>query len=274
MITMKLNLLHFFMGTLAGKVIIDASVFIVGFILLQHWVLPSLPQDIGTWDYDFIEEVDASSAEFQAQRDYVERLAAKQRHQYNRSVVIKKMYRVYPAQPDTDDGMSTDDEALTQSQVPLVLQDADPGGINTFRLFHGTNYIAGEAIVNGGFKLPFHGGMFGKGIYFADCPQKSLQYSNHIIGRGKLLLLCRVELGQPKFMKTADNLEEGFRTDHASNWFVPAMSGILRPSNAYDSVVAVTRNHGGAVRVPEYIIYNPRQATVEYILEVEETRGQ
>merc|ERR1712137_378877 len=101
--------------------------------------------------------------------------------------------------------------------------------------------------------------MFGKGIYFADCPQKSCKYANHIVGRGKLLLLNRVEMGQPKFMKRANNREVGYRS--ASGPRLLTEDGLCsRPSDAYDSVVAVTTDKGGVVRVPEYVIYNPRQA--------------
>ncbi len=48
---------------------------------------------------------------------------------------------------------------------------------NVKRLFHGTRRESARAIVHGGFCLPPRGGMYGRGIYFADCPLKSLQYA-------------------------------------------------------------------------------------------------
>merc|ERR1712032_1060689 len=135
-----------------------------------------------------------------------------------------------------------------QGEVPLFLQEVDPGGINVFRLFHGTSYGAAEAIIDGGYRLPVnpaHGSMFGKGIYFADSPQKSMQYSQYVPGHGKLLFLNRVELGQPKFARVAVPGEQGYKPRYnrrsGFTWPDPALDGIERPSNAYDSVVAVTK---------------------------------
>merc|ERR1712050_21631 len=44
------------------------------------------------------------------------------------------------------------------------------------RLFHGTAVENAAQIIRHGFKMPkkhANGGMFGKGVYFADCPLKS-----------------------------------------------------------------------------------------------------
>lgn len=244
-----------------GAACCDVLIFIGGFMFLQHGVLTVIPQDVTSWG-EFVQEVPRSSQEFKMQADWVERQAEKHRRHYKHGVSIARMYRVYPKLACRTEG---EDEAV------LFLQDADPGGINAFRLFHGTSYGNAEAIVDGGYRLPVHAGMFGKGVYFADSPQKSMQYSQSFFGRRKLLLLNRVELGQPKFMKMGARDETGYDPSSRRRWekFVPTMGGIKRPSNAYDSVVAVTKDRGGSVQVPEYIIYDPRQAIVEYILEVE-----
>ena len=68
------------------------------------------------------------------------------------------------------------------------------------RLFHGTGKDAARAILADGFRLPAHAGMFGRGIYFADTPLKSLQYTGGRLGccvggGGRFMLVCDVELG-------------------------------------------------------------------------------
>eukprot|EP00413_Alexandrium_margalefii_P003571 CAMPEP_0204520980 /NCGR_PEP_ID=MMETSP0661-20131031/5545_1 /ASSEMBLY_ACC=CAM_ASM_000606 /TAXON_ID=109239 /ORGANISM="Alexandrium margalefi, Strain AMGDE01CS-322" /LENGTH=234 /DNA_ID=CAMNT_0051526555 /DNA_START=185 /DNA_END=886 /DNA_ORIENTATION=+ len=45
------------------------------------------------------------------------------------------------------------------------------------QLFHGTSSESIKGILRTGFCLPKQGGMFGRGIYFADCPLKSVRYS-------------------------------------------------------------------------------------------------
>lgn len=45
------------------------------------------------------------------------------------------------------------------------------------RFFHGTRRDSASAITCDGFRLPGWHGMFGRGVYFADCPLKSLQYA-------------------------------------------------------------------------------------------------
>ena len=60
----------------------------------------------------------------------------------------------------------------------------------------GTPIENAHAIVAEGFRLPPHGGMFGRGVYFADCPLKSLRYAGGLGGwlRGRRhMLVCEVE---------------------------------------------------------------------------------
>jgi len=129
--------------------------------------------------------------------------------------------------------------------------------------------------------------MFGNGIYFADTPLKSWQYSKSkyfglpaahffwmvlllplsllccspllvrrlLVDGPSLMLLSRVELGATKVKLKADTSETG----HGP-----------KSDQIYHSITALPRECGGALRVPEYIIYNPRQAQVEYILEFKE----
>ena len=52
-----------------------------------------------------------------------------------------------------------------------------------------------EGIPKTGFRLPAWHGMFGRGVYFADCPLKSLRYTGWGVGR-KYMLVCDVEMGR------------------------------------------------------------------------------
>lgn len=67
---------------------------------------------------------------------------------------------------------------------------------NRMLLWHGTRNTNLESIFKEGLKLPSHGGMFGKGIYFADRVTKSVQYTDcRRSGRTGTLLLCEVAVG-------------------------------------------------------------------------------
>ena len=72
-----------------------------------------------------------------------------------------------------------------------ALHPAD-GRASQSRLFQRRD--SARAILDEGFRLPPHAGMYGRGIYFADCPLKSLQYAGWGIG-WRYMLICEVELG-------------------------------------------------------------------------------
>ena len=85
-------------------------------------------------------------------------------------------------------------------------------------LFHGSGVSNFLGLLAQGMRIappeaPPTGYMFGKGCYFADMFQKSLQYSAGI--KSKLLLLCDVALGRPKKLYRAEyveKLEAGFHS--------------------------------------------------------------
>lgn len=135
-------------------------------------------------------------------------------------------------------------------------------------LFHGTTWESALAIVCDGFRLPKHPGMFGKGIYFADCPLKSYQYTRAglgectgCLGRGGLILMCPVRLGNTRPERAANAGLSGYNRN--SLW-----ACLTFQTGAYDSVVGVEAEQGGALRVPEYVVYDPAQAALSYIVEV------
>jgi len=135
------------------------------------------------------------------------------------------------------------------------------GGSQHAQLFHGTSLKNMKSIIANGFRLPSRPGMFGKGIYFADTPLKSWQYSTS--KTCKYLLVVDVALGKVKKQLQAYHIDP--QKDLQHRWFM----GLFKARN-YDSVVAVTRQRGGCVNVPEYVVYTPNQASVRFIIKCSE----
>lgn len=143
-------------------------------------------------------------------------------------------------------------------------------------LFHGTNRSGCKGILSDGFRLPEHGGMFGTGIYFADCPLKSWQYCGVIANmisayvpcklcrRHGFMFMCWVELGRSYHAKDARPNQSRAPRRGPLDW--------LRGKRKYDSITGDTEDEGGALRVPEYIIYDPAKVEVDYLFEVTTTR--
>jgi len=78
-------------------------------------------------------------------------------------------------------------------------------------LFHGSGISNFLGLLSQGMRIappeaPTTGFMFGKGCYFADMLQKSLQYANG--HKSKLLLLCDVALGKAKKLYRAEYVEK------------------------------------------------------------------
>ena len=103
--------------------------------------------------------------------------------------------------------------------------------------------------------------MFGKGLYFADCPLKSLQYSSLPLGLGffgcgqRYMLLCAVELGTTKVKTTASN-----HLDPDRDLRPTLLQRALLGRRGFDSVSARPKSwFGFGLRAPEYIVYDARQ---------------
>jgi len=147
-------------------------------------------------------------------------------------------------------------------------------------LFHGTSWEGAKGIIANGFQLPDYPGMFGKGIYFADSPLKSWQYASReeaiptpccpalpCCNRGGLILMSLVDMGEQRREEQQANVQlRGY--NRQSLW-----ACLTCQTGAYDSVVGLSEEQGGILRVPEYVVYNPRQARVDYIFEVSTEPG-
>jgi hypothetical protein len=198
-----------------------------------------------------VTQVDPDSPEFQERVSFFTNSCAPWAHKYHRikELSIIGLYRV---------------------KRPASFSRARPSP-NCRPLFHGTSWSAAKGIVSDGFRLPSRAGMFGRGIYFADCPLKSWQYCSHSLGnpvpcfrRGGLILMCMVDLGEQRPQAQANPSLRGF--DRKGFW-----AWLSSQRGAYDSVVGVEQEQGGVLRVPEYVVYNPQQARIDYIVEVSDS---
>lgn len=111
-----------------------------------------------------------------------------------------------------------------------------------FRLYHGTSHAAAQEICATGFKLPTRAGMFGQGLYFTNVPNKSVRYAP-----SGFVLVCDVAVGRTKRL-------------------AQSMASLRAAPDGYDSVTGLTREEGGTLQAPEYIVYNPSQVMPRYVL--------
>jgi len=82
-----------------------------------------------------------------------------------------------------------------------------------------------------------------------------------ILGRGGYILMCWVDLGTRREEKEAKPELKGY---NRRGW----MAWLTGQRGAYDSVVGMTEEEGGALRVPEYIVYDTSQVRLAYLFEV------
>lgn len=132
-------------------------------------------------------------------------------------------------------------------------------------LWHGSRNENWWSIIENGLVLRptnavITGKMFGYGLYFADKAQKSLGYTSlsgsywaHGSGNVGLLSLYTVHLGRYLQMR------------HHEGWQSSLTKDKLRAKGDYDSFFA----EGGAdLRNNEYIVYDERQCTISFLVEV------
>jgi len=215
-------------------------------IALQHHLDPK------TWPD--VREVDKASEEFRTQVEYFDTACQPWAHKYEFDLKVERLFCI--------------DKPLAAAPPPRPSGTASEA---SQRLFHGTPWEAAMGIVCDGFRLPNHPGMFGKGIYFADCPLKSWRYCfaskqmadtlPRFLGRGGYILMCWVDLGTKRQEKEAKPQLKGY---NRRGW----MAWLTGQRGAYDSVVGMTEEEGGALRVPEYIVYDTKQVRPAYLFEV------
>eukprot|EP00931_Biecheleriopsis_adriatica_P102793 TRINITY_DN77722_c0_g1_i1.p1 TRINITY_DN77722_c0_g1~~TRINITY_DN77722_c0_g1_i1.p1 ORF type:complete len:456 (+),score=82.62 TRINITY_DN77722_c0_g1_i1:44-1411(+) len=228
------------------------AIFLLVFMCTRIYMRLVLPQhtDPATWPYTL--KVDNESEEFRSQADFFLASTVPWEHKYDFKLRVKNLYRI--ERPST-----------AEHRLPAAV------ATGSRRLFHGTQWEAAMGIVCDGFRLPSNAGMFGKGLYFADCPLKCWRYCfpskqmsitlPRLTGRGGFVFMCWVDLGKVREEKEARPQLSGYNRNGWWAW-------LTRQRGAYDSVVGVTEEDGGALRVPEYIVYEPGQVRLAYLFEV------
>eukprot|EP00929_Paragymnodinium_shiwhaense_P048711 TRINITY_DN24593_c0_g1_i1.p1 TRINITY_DN24593_c0_g1~~TRINITY_DN24593_c0_g1_i1.p1 ORF type:complete len:439 (+),score=37.54 TRINITY_DN24593_c0_g1_i1:77-1318(+) len=207
---------------------------------------------ISAWPY--VSEVSQDTDEFREQADFFAASCKTWEHKYDFGL---RPYRLYRVDRPGEDARKQKISASGR------------------RLFHGTSFDAARSIVSTGFRLPRAGGMFGKGIYFADCPNKSWQYCffwgpcmyplhkylPRVFHTPGIMFVCWVDLGKQKRKRWATGESaEGYK----KTWW----SYLVFGTDEYDSVVGLSKEEGGTLRVPEYVVYKPEQVRICYLWEV------
>lgn len=117
--------------------------------------------------------------------------------------------------------------------------------VNEVWLFHGTSEDAAKSIARNDFRLPSGMGNFGKGLYFADAAAKSWSYANSTADGSKVIMLCRVLLGNLKSISGTDRNGER----HVVGTEYDSLMGIADSTHREFLVYDVAQVY------PEYIMY-------------------
>eukprot|EP00927_Polykrikos_kofoidii_P060495 TRINITY_DN55458_c0_g1_i1.p1 TRINITY_DN55458_c0_g1~~TRINITY_DN55458_c0_g1_i1.p1 ORF type:complete len:451 (+),score=69.65 TRINITY_DN55458_c0_g1_i1:81-1433(+) len=248
-----LALVTILLGGMASKfldgIIGQTLIFVAVFFIVRQSMGQREVMSLHSWPN--LSEVHRSSHEFQTQCDCFMASCLPWADKYDFELSVKSLFRVTrPGDP--------------------TLEGAE--GVRS--LFHGTQWESAKGIVCDGFRLPDKPGMFGKGIYYADCPLKSWRYCfptklmsevmPRLTGHGGLIFMCSVSLGKVREEKAAAPHLVGYRKTLLA-WF-------RGNRDAYDSVVGLTEESGGALRVPEYVIFKTNQVQLAYLFEVEHVK--
>lgn len=154
---------------------------------------------------------------------------------------------------------------------------------NRTLLWHGSRLSNWVGILSKGLRIappeaPVTGYMFGKGIYFADMSSKSANYcfTNQQNNVG-LLLLCEVALGDCNELLDADyeanKLPSGKHSTKGLGQTGPdpknsiTLDGVTVPMGPGVRTGA-TRSNGYSLLYNEFIVYNPSQARMRYLLRI------
>ncbi|XP_067308481.1 poly [ADP-ribose] polymerase 2 [Pseudorasbora parva] len=155
---------------------------------------------------------------------------------------------------------------------------------NRMLLWHGSRLTNWLGILSQGLRVappeaPVTGYMFGKGIYFADMSSKSANYcfANQKNNQG-LLLLSEVALGDSNELLDADYSADqlpsgkhstkglGQTAPHPNNYVT--LDGVTVPMGP-SVKTGVGQNGGYSLLYNEYIVYNPAQVQMRYLLRVQ-----
>ncbi|XP_034642771.1 poly [ADP-ribose] polymerase 2 isoform X5 [Trachemys scripta elegans] len=154
---------------------------------------------------------------------------------------------------------------------------------NRTLLWHGSRLGNWVGILSQGLRVappeaPVTGYMFGKGIYFADMSSKSANYcfASHQRDVG-LLLLCEVALGECQELLEANaeagKLPPGKHSTKGLGKLAPAPTNSIMLDGAAVPLgpaveTGVTNPHGYTLNYNEFVVYDPGQVRMRYLLQV------
>mmetsp|Transcript_72531 Transcript_72531/g.132850 ORF Transcript_72531/g.132850 Transcript_72531/m.132850 type:complete len:347 (-) Transcript_72531:81-1121(-) len=200
--------------------------------------------------------------------DLIEVRSKKHQPRYGYSMEVKRLWKVR----DTEEIQHLEQLAGKRYGAPM-------------QLFHGTRPNHAQNIIDYGFRLPRRPGMFGRGVYFAKDPLKSVNFAREgkpVLGRSesfwswlwgsteidepdpvRRMLLCDVWLGRTRTLRKARpdlNPEKHLRRNRLMRCLgAKEFNSIRAPGGTF-----------GAVGVTEYVVYNEEQAIPRYLIEFEQ----
>uniref|UniRef100_A0A674ISU1 Poly [ADP-ribose] polymerase n=1 Tax=Terrapene triunguis TaxID=2587831 RepID=A0A674ISU1_9SAUR len=154
---------------------------------------------------------------------------------------------------------------------------------NRTLLWHGSRLGNWVGILSQGLRVappeaPVTGYMFGKGIYFADMSSKSANYCFASRQRDVgLLLLCEVALGECQELLEANaeagKLPPGKHSTKGLGKLAPAPTNSIMLDGAAVPLgppmeTDVTNPHGYTLNYNEFVVYDPGQVRMRYLLQV------
>ncbi|XP_065270081.1 poly [ADP-ribose] polymerase 2-like [Emys orbicularis] len=154
---------------------------------------------------------------------------------------------------------------------------------NRTLLWHGSRLGNWVGILSQGLRVappeaPVTGYMFGKGIYFADMSSKSANYCFASRQRDVgLLLLCEVALGECQELLEANaeagKLPPGKHSTKGLGKLAPAPTNSIMLDGAAVPLgpaveMGVTNPHGYTLNYNEFVVYDPGQVRMRYLLQV------
>eukprot|EP01125_Pyxidicula_operculata_P022385 TRINITY_DN910_c2_g1_i3.p1 TRINITY_DN910_c2_g1~~TRINITY_DN910_c2_g1_i3.p1 ORF type:complete len:2962 (-),score=808.64 TRINITY_DN910_c2_g1_i3:90-8975(-) len=148
---------------------------------------------------------------------------------------------------------------------------------NQLLLWHGSPSYNFLGILSEGLRIappsaPKSGYAFGKGIYFADMLAKSITYCRAGSGTSKFVLLSQVALGKMKELLQTEYMEqapEGFNSCKAIGKQCPDFTrSIVFPNGVRVPTGDTIQQPKGLFGYNEYIVYNPSQVRMRYLMEL------
>jgi poly [ADP-ribose] polymerase len=160
-------------------------------------------------------------------------------------------------------------------------------------LWHGSRTSNFSGILSQGLRIappeaPVSGYLFGKGVYFANSVSKSIMYCNAEIENGVetgLVMLCEVALGKPVQLQNPDSsitfktLPEGTASTHGIGMMTPNTDSFTTlPTLSQEVVVSsgtleASKVPGACLHFDEFIVYDARQQTPRFLVELKIMHG-